>query len=120
MSEERRIDQDWPIIYAHTSRGGGTGGWKHFAVDAVAGVAVTLIPDDEDDVVTGIAFLYSGRTSGGVGFSGAATCANGATVNLYNVAGNTFVLAVAANGSMTVQRTGGALTYSVGLLGVWQ
>ena len=119
MSEERRIDQDWAIIYSHTSRGGGTGGWKHFAVDAVAGAAVTLIPDDEDDVVSGVSFLYVVLTSGAVWVGGAATCGNFGSVNLYNVAGNTLVLTVNANGSMVVQRTAGAWTYNVGILAVW-
>ena len=45
--------------------------------------------------------------------------APGSSQNLYNVGGETLTLAVAANGSVTIQRTAGTLTYSVQLDLIW-
>ena len=99
---------------------GDAGHWRFWAAAAVAGVAVTVVADGGGDVTAGLSFLYAVTTSGGAWVGGAATCANGASVNLYNVGPDTMALSIAVSGVVTVKRTAGALTYDVSILGTWQ
>jgi len=98
------------------------GGFLHWKYDGVDGTARTVIPDGTGDVLYYATGLFQVRTSGG------AISATGSTIglitpgtaqDLYNNAGNILSFAVAANGSVTVQRTGGALTYKVNLWLLW-
>jgi hypothetical protein len=95
--------------------------------DGVDGTARTIIAHGTGDVLYlldgfsavrasdgNVAFKYS--ISGGVG-----TLAPGGSAALYSAGGgaNVLTLAVAADGSVTVQRTAGALTYKVALFLLW-
>jgi len=61
---------------------------------------------------------YVSESAGGTA-GGATTVDNGAAVNLYNDGVDTLTLAVAADGSVTLQRTAGAATFDVSLWLVW-
>lgn len=97
------------------------GGFMHWKYDGVDGTARTVIPDGAGDVLYCLSGLFQFRTSAGV-LSVASNIGNlapGVATDLYNSAGNILQLQVAANGSVTVQRTGGALTYKVNLWLMW-
>lgn len=98
-------------------------GFLHWEYDGVDGTARTIIPDGAGDVQYGlIAAGYMLRDSAGT-VTGTTTAgapiAPGGAVFLYNTGGNALTLACAANGSVTVQRTAGALTYKVALWLLW-
>jgi hypothetical protein len=78
-----------------------------------------MIPNGAGDVVGYLTVLYSIVESGGGTAGGTATCAPGASVNLYADGTDTFALAIAADGSVTVQRTAGASTIDIAIWGVW-
>jgi hypothetical protein len=78
-----------------------------------------VIPNGTGDVTGYITVLYSIVESGGGTAGGTATCAPGASVNLYADGVDTFALAVAADGSVTVARTAGASTIDISLLMTW-
>lgn len=95
------------------------GGFLYWEYDGVAGVAIEIIPNGAGDVVYVLFGMSVVRASdGGTGtVSGGTTPGN--SYNPYDVGGDTLTLAVAADGSVTVQRTAGALTYKVALWLIW-
>jgi hypothetical protein len=98
------------------------GGFLHWKYDGVDGTARTVIPDGAGDVLYYATGLFQVRTSGGaLSLTGSSLgiLSPGTSQDLYNNAGNILSFAVAANGSVTVQRTGGALTYKVNLWLLW-
>ena len=98
---------------------GAGGGFRFYRYAAIAGVAQTVVPDAINDVTRGLYIMWTGYTSGGLFFAGANSCANSASLNLYNVLGNILTLSVAAGGAATVVRTGGAFTYDLSAWLVW-
>ena len=95
-------------------------GFMHWEYDGVDGTARTVIPNGAGDVVYTSHWTYVVRTSGAdVAADDTGQVPPGNSVSLWDNAGNVLTLAVAADGSVTVQRTGGALTYKVGLWGLW-
>jgi len=101
---------------AGTAGPGYSGHWTWTGVD---GTARTVIPNGAGDVTRALTVLYQVYESAGGLAGGTATVANGASVNLYTDGVDTLALAVAADGSVTVQRTAGAATFDVVLWGVW-
>ncbi len=95
-------------------------GFKLISLKAVAGVAVTAIPDGENDVVGILWVAWTVVTSGGGRAASSGSAAPGGGVNIYNVAVDTCVLNVGIGGGVAVQRTAGVLTYDVTLLCLWQ
>jgi len=88
--------------------------------DGVDGTARTVISDGTDDVQ----YILSCRavyrdSSGNAGRYLDAWLTPGNSVNLYDNGTDILTLAVAANGSVTVQRTGGSRTYKVMLDMIW-
>lgn len=98
---------------------GAGGGFRFYRYAAIAAVAQTIVPDAINDVVRGLRIMWVGYTSGGAFFTGSSSCANGASLDLYNVLGDILTLSVAAGGAATVVRTGGALTYDLAAWLVW-
>lgn len=104
---------------------GTIGGFIFYEFDGVDGTARTVIPNAAGDVVYGVMPIWAVRASDGTTRSGAwstggtVLLAPGATTDIYSIGANILQLQVAANGAVTVQRTGGALTYKVVLWLVW-
>ncbi len=95
-------------------------GFVHYKFDGVDGTARTIIPDGTGDVLYVLTALYVVRASDGTVAAGSGnSIIPGTSANIYSAGANTLALAVAANGSVTVQRTGGSLTYKVGLWLLW-
>ncbi len=91
------------------------------AANAVAGAAVTIITDGTDDVTTILHAQVTVVPSAGVADAGVTFIRNNDTTNLYNDDGtNILTMVCGADGSVTLQRTAGALTYSVTLDAIWQ
>jgi hypothetical protein len=89
----------------------------------VDGTARSVVPDGTGDVLyllggMGVTRASSGATAA-TSFLGASAVAPGGSQVLYSSGGDICALQVAANGAITVQRTGGALTYKVGLWLLW-
>lgn len=98
-------------------------GFLHWKYDGLDGTARTIIPDGAGDVqyivfCVGFVVRASDGTVVASNTAGAGIIPGGA-VFLYNTGGNTVTLTCAANGSLTVARTGGAFTYKVGLWLLW-
>jgi hypothetical protein len=98
-------------------------GFLHWKYDGVDGTARSVVPDGVGDVLyllggMGVTRASSGATAA-TSFLGASAIAPGGAQVLYSSGGDICSLQVAANGAITVQRTGGALTYKVGLWLLW-
>lgn len=95
-------------------------GFMHWEYDGVAGVAQTVIPNGAGDVVYYLSVRAATRASDGGVQSKSGSIAPGNTIDVYDDAGgNVCTLTVAADGSITIVRTAGALTYKVGLWLLW-
>lgn len=95
-------------------------GLLKYEFDGLDGTARTLIPDGAGDVLYSVSFWALIRSSGGTVVHVLPTnVAPGANVNMYSSGADIVQFQVAANGAVTVQRTGGALTYKVSLLLHW-
>jgi hypothetical protein len=95
-----------------------------FEYDGVDNTARTVIADGAGDVLYSIVGMFTVRASDGGLSSGNVTANLGLSsgTDLYNPGGagtNVCRLLTAANGSVTVQRTAGALTYKVALWLLW-
>ncbi len=85
---------------------------------AVAGVAVTLLAAGAVQYV--LTVVYAVRAIGaGDENGGVVTLAPGDSFALYNDGTDVLTLALSAGGELTVQRTAGAETFDIKLLGVW-
>jgi hypothetical protein len=98
-------------------------GFMHWKFDGVDGTARSVVPDGTGDVLyllggMGVTRASSGATAA-TSFLGASAVAPGGSQVLYSSGGDICALQVAANGAITVQRTGGALTYKVALWLLW-
>ncbi len=86
---------------------------------SLTGTSQTIIADSAQDVTAACAIQYVVKPSSGAAVAGATTLANGASTTLYNVGSDVVTLTVAANGSVTIARTGGTLTYKVIVQLLW-
>ena len=87
---------------------------------AVAGVAQTLIPNGANDMTEGGTFTYHVYAITGADTTGGTVILdNNTSVVLYDDGTDQLTLACAADGSVTVQRTAGADTFNIVLMGVW-
>jgi hypothetical protein len=94
----------------------GNGGWAFAFKSAVAGTAVAVV----SGVTTGLYFRAVIKPSTGSATTEAAgPILPGGSSSLYISGANTLVLAISAGGAVTVQRTGGTLTYDVALDMLW-
>lgn len=91
----------------------GTGGKLVGSKAISSGTAVNIIPDATGDVTKLLVLNYVIAGSGGVTQGAHTLIANGSSTTIYSNAGNTVSMTVNANGSVEVQRTGGALTYTL-------
>lgn len=100
-------------------------GFVKYEFDGVDGTARTVIPDGAGDVLYGVMPIWAVRHSGGTTQGGSYSTGGtglltpGNTLDIYSSGGNILQLQVAANGSVTVQRTAGTGTYKVTLLLQW-
>jgi len=89
--------------------------------ETVAGVAVEIIANGATDVTAGLYAIVLVKPSTGAVDYGATYCANNSSVELFNDGTDVLTLAVAADGSATLQRTvGSSLTFDVTLEAIWQ
>ena len=101
----------------HIGNQGGYGGYG--SAKAVAGGAVTILPHGAKDAASGMTMFYRVLESAGGTSGGSATVDNTSSVDLYDDGTDVLTLAVAADGSATLQRTAGAATFDVVYLIVW-
>ena len=85
----------------------------------IGAAAITVIPDIIGDVAALLTIIYAGSESAGGVAGGTATVVPTGSVVLYNDGVDVLTLAVAANGTVTLQRTAGAATFDVSLNMVW-
>lgn len=103
---------------------GAIGGFMYYEYDGVDGTARTVIPNATGDVTLSLQGMWVVRTSGGSNGGGVITTAGagllpGANLSLWTSGSDVLQLQIAANGAVTVQRTGGTLTYKVALWLLW-
>jgi hypothetical protein len=102
----------------HTN--GAISGLLHYEFDGLDGTARTLIPNGAGDVVYNVSFWALIRSSGGTVVQVLPTnVAPGVNVSAYSVGADVVQFQVNANGAVTVQRTGGSLTYKVVMVLMW-
>lgn len=93
---------------------------KLLGAEAVAGTAVTIIADGDEDVTAILAAVVVVKASDGNTDAGFTFCRNDDSVELYNDGTDVLTLAVAADGSATLQRTAGSsLTFDVLMDAIW-
>jgi len=85
----------------------------------ITNTAITVIPDSIGDVVAILTVIYAVSESAGGVSGGTATVVPTGSVDLYDDGVDVLTLAVAANGTVTLQRTAGAATFNVSLNMVW-
>jgi len=85
----------------------------------VAGTPVTIVPDGSGDAAHGVTVTYRVVTSGGDAGGGAVTVDLGDTYDLFDDGTNVLTLTVAANGSVTIVRSGGSVTFDISLQAIW-
>jgi hypothetical protein len=91
--------------------------WSETGVD---GTGVTLIPNAAGDVTEVATFVYAvSAVTAGDAAGGVVSLEPEDSFNLYDDATDTLTLAIAANGSVTVQRTAGADTFDINIFGTW-
>jgi len=97
------------------------GGFLYWEYNGVDGTARTVIPNGAGDVLYQLIAQYVVRDSGGgVKFSSTHVgLTPGNSTNIYDDGVDICTLAVAADGSVTVQRTAGAATFKVALWLLW-
>lgn len=102
----------------------GTGGWLKVSKTGIVGSAQTIIPDGTGDVLYVLGGRAVVRDSAGavvhleIGSGGSGITPGGSQV-LTTAVGNAITLSVAANGSVTVVRTAGTRTFTLGLDLAW-
>lgn len=93
--------------------------WRGTGITAIS---QTIISDGTGDVTVALRCFCLARSSAGDIIEGVNnTAIPGGTITLFNGGGgaNVLTVAVAANGSVTIQRTAGALTYDAALFLLW-
>jgi len=94
---------------------------KLLGAETVAGVAVEIIANGSTDVTAGLYAMVLVKPSTGAVDYGSTYCANNSSSELFNDGTDVLTLAVAADGSATLQRTSGStLTFDVTLEAIWQ
>jgi hypothetical protein len=95
---------------------GGSLIWDYNGLD---GTNRTVKPHDVEDVVSLVLFHYIIQPSAGAAVSATTTLTPNTNTTLYNVGADVVTIYCNTNGSVTVQRTGGTLTYKVILQLLW-
>ncbi len=95
---------------------GGSLVWDYNGLD---GTARTIHAHNAEDVVSGALFHYVIKPSTGAAVGGTATLTPNTNTTLYNVGSDVVTLYVATDGSVTVARTGGTLTYKLIVQMLW-
>lgn len=98
-------------------------GFIKWDFDGLAGVAQTVIANGAGDVLYAFAFASLVRSSTGTvqvlfWFNGTVT-PGGAAQTIFSSGGEVATLSCAADGSITVQRTGGTATFKISIMGHW-
>lgn len=98
----------------------GPGYSGHWTWSGVDGTARTVIPNGTGDVTEVATFLYAvSAVTAGDAMGGTVVLEPSDSFELYDDGTDALTLAVAADGSVTVQRTAGADTFKVSLWGTW-
>jgi hypothetical protein len=88
----------------------------HWTAAAIGGTAKTVRPNGTGDV-TAIAFATATTLpSAGAANATHGSVSPGGTLTLWTDGTHTLTLAIAADGSVTVQRTAGTITFTVSLM----
>lgn len=110
-------------LYRGTTTGNATntGYYGHWNHSAVAGSAITVIPNATGDVTEIATFVYAVAEVTGTGTGGGTVTVTpgGGAVTLYSDGTDTLQITCAADGSVTVQRSAGTDTFKVSLWGTW-
>jgi hypothetical protein len=113
-----------PLLRFTTYPAGSAGPAYHafWTYRAVAGAAITVIPNGAGDVTRGLRCVYTIYLNGGAIFSAGTVTATtgGGAVDLYNAGGEQFTITVAADGSVSVAQAAGADNADIGLFITWQ
>lgn len=96
-------------LHAYDGIGGKLVGGK----SGINGSAQTIIPDGTGDVTARLLINYVVLVSDGNGTAQVTSLLNNTGADLYSLGGNTLRMTVNANGSVTIARTAGSLTYSI-------
>lgn len=97
----------------------GPGFWGFWTYTAIAGAAITIVPNGAGDVMSGVTIMYQLTESGGGTDGNVVMVLNGGSVDLYDDGVDVLTLTVNADGSVTVVRTAGATTFDLSLLMCW-
>lgn len=100
----------------------GTGGFLVTTVSLTSGTAVTVIPNGTGDVTSALMATYVTKPSSGTpqgGIFNAIVAPGDSARGLFSDGGDAATLTVAADGSVTVQRASGTLTYTIALHLMW-
>ncbi len=85
----------------------------------ITNAVTTIIPDSIGDVAAILTIIYAVSENAGGVSGGTATVVPTGSVVLYNDGVDVLTLAVAVNGTVTLQRTAGGATFNVSLNMVW-
>jgi len=107
-----------------SSGGGGSSSYSqatYWSESGIESTARTIIADEAGDVTSTITLLYSVKASDGSSSGGTVNLAPGTSALIYSdtTVANALTLTCAADGSVTVARSAGALTYDVVIWAVW-
>jgi len=92
--------------------------WSNNSV--INGISQTIIPAGSMGVTAIMTIVYAvERITAGLSAGGTNTVSPGATVNLYNVGGNTLTVTVSVGGEVSIAVSAGLDTYNVSLWLVW-
>ena len=121
MSEGRRIDRDWPLLWSHLAWGAGSGGgFIFYRYSGIDGTARVIIPDDESDVTRIAVLLYAAAEVTGAGTAGGpASITPGGSVTLYTDGTDKLTIDCTAGGELHVHRAAGLDTFKLSAWVVW-
>ena len=113
------LKTDDSLVVAGTLKVGDT--FQTYKMSGIVGTAITIIANGTGDVVRGvyIAGVYY-NSLGDIGqISGLVVNGGSYAINLSDIGHGTLTFAVAANGTLTVQRTAGTETWTISVMMTW-
>ncbi len=92
-----------------------SGGLIHWTASGIDGTAKTVIANGAGDVAAAAFVIAAVQPSAGAASTCHGSVAPGGTLTLWSDGASTLTLAIAADGSVTVQRTAGTITFTLSL-----